>query len=326
MATMKAIQISQIGAPSMLVLSKHIPKPTLPLAAGHILVKNSFAGVNFIDTYHRSGLYKVPLPYTPGREATGLVEAVGENVTTFKVGDSVAHLSPSCYAEYSTVSAGYAVHLPSEISLEAGASLLLQGLTAMALSRIAHKVQPGEFALVYAAAGGTGQMLVQICKNIGAIVIGITSSAEKAQLAKTAGADHVITYSTEDIHARVMEITNGQGVHVVFDGVGKSSFDTSLACVRKLGSMLSFGNASGKVDPIDIMKLGPKQVRLMRPSLFQLVSTEEEFQSLAKELIDLVKNKKVSTHIHKIYDLVDCPLAHTDLESGSTTGKLILRI
>ncbi|KAJ1342294.1 hypothetical protein BSLG_003217 [Batrachochytrium salamandrivorans] len=323
---MKAVQIHQTGGPNMLVLSQEAAKPALPLSAGHILVRNSFVGVNFIDTYHRSGLYKVPLPYTPGREASGWVEAVGDDVTSFKVGDRVAHLSPSCYAEYSSVDSGYAVHLPEEISMEVGASLLLQGLTAMSLAQIAHKVQPGEVALVYAAAGGTGQMLVQVCKSLGATVIGITSSTAKAQLVKSAGADHIITYSTEDIYTRVMEITDGQGVHVVFDGVGKTSFGTSLSCLRKLGSMLSFGNASGKVDPIDIMSLTPKQVRLMRPSLFQLVSSPKEFLPLAEACIDLVKSKKLVVHVSKIYDLADCVQAHEDLESGKTLGKLLLRV
>ncbi|KAL2920302.1 hypothetical protein HK105_200375 [Polyrhizophydium stewartii] len=321
---MRAVQIHETGGPANLVLAADVATPAC--GPNDVLVRNHFSGVNFIDTYHRSGLYKVPLPYVPGREAAGLVEAVGANVRNFKPGDRVAYFSSGSYAEFSAVPEGYVVHLPDSVSFETGASMLLQGLTAMGLACIAHNTKPGEFALVYAAAGGTGQMLVQVCKELGATVIGITSTADKAAIAREAGADHVITYATEDIAARVAEITGGKGANVIFDGVGKSSFDTSLACIARLGSLLSFGNASGKVDPIDIMKLVPKQIRLMRPSLFGLITTPEDFQKFAKELVEHVRAGTYKIAIHKIYDLADAPVAHTDLESGKTTGKLILRI
>ncbi|KAI8928493.1 hypothetical protein BC831DRAFT_448148 [Entophlyctis helioformis] len=324
MSTMRAVQVHQTGGPEALLLTSDAARPEA--GPGQLLVRNAFAGVNYIDTYHRTGLYKMPLPFIPGREASGVVAAVGSGVSSFKVGDRVAYSGSGGYSEYSAVPQGYTVKLPESVSDETGAALLLQGLTALSLARIAHAVNPTETVLIYAAAGGTGQMLVQVCKHIGATVIGITSTAEKAALAKAAGADHVITYANEDVLTRVMEITGGQGVHAVFDGVGKTSFDTSLACLRKLGSMLSFGNASGMVDPIVITKLVPKQIRLMRPSLFQLVSTPEEFQPLAKELVELVANKKLSVHIHKIYELSDTASAHIDLESGKTLGKLLVRI
>eukprot|EP00842_Homolaphlyctis_polyrhiza_P002414 jgi/Hompol1/3173/HPOL_003147-RA len=320
---MRGVRFAQTGAADVLAVVSDLLKPAP--AAGQVLVRNAFAGVNFIDTYHRSGLYKVPLPYTPGREASGFVEAIGEGVQEYKVGDRVIHASPNCYAEFSVVSTDNVVHLPEEISLEVGASLLLQGLTGMALTRIAHKVLPTETVLIYAAAGGTGQMLVQLCRQIGATVIGVTSTPDKAKLAFEAGADHVITYSTEDIVSRVMDITQGQGVHAVFDGVGKSTFDTSLACLRRLGSMLSFGNASGTVEPVNIMKLAPKQIRLMRPSLFGLVTTREEFQPLAQELVQLAKEGKVKV-TYQVLDLADAVKAHQQLESGKTLGKLILKI
>ncbi|KAJ1341306.1 hypothetical protein BSLG_004036 [Batrachochytrium salamandrivorans] len=204
---MKAVQIHQTGGPNMLVLSQEAAKPALLLSAGHILVRNSFVGVNFIDTTTVLACIK---------EASGWVEAVEMTSPHSKcVGDRAAHLSPSCYAEYSSVDSGYAVHLPEEISMEVGASLLLQGLTAMSLAQIAHKVQPGEVALVYAAAGGTGQMLVQVCKSLGATVGIGRHPPPRHNLSSPLGLDHIITYSTEDIYTRVMEITDGQGVHVV---------------------------------------------------------------------------------------------------------------
>ena len=321
---MRAIRFAKTGAIEVLEYSQQLAKPTV--ADDEVLVRNHYAGINFIDIYHRTGLYKVPLPYTPGREASGIVEAVGSAVAKLRVGDRVCHLSPNCYAEYSAVKEGFCLALPKDQSMEVGAALLLQGLTAMVLCRIVHRVEPGQVVLVYAAAGGTGQLLVQLCRLYGATVIGVTSSEAKAELARKAGAQHIINYSIQDILTEVKRITAGKGVNAVFDSVGKSTFDTSLQCLTRLGSMVSFGNASGKVEPIDIAKLVPNQVRLMRPSLLSLVATPEEFQPLATELVGLLTSGKLVVHVQKIYELKDAGNAQTDLESGKSVGKLLLRI
>ncbi|KAJ3300499.1 NADPH:quinone reductase [Borealophlyctis nickersoniae] len=311
---MKAIQISQTGGVDVLNCVD-VPKPAV--APGKVLVRNHFVGVNFIDTYHRTGLYKVELPFILGREASGVIEAVGEGVTGFKEGDRVTYLAGHTYAEYTVADPVTMISLPATISLEEGAAVLLQGATAMSLLRLVYEVKPGDYVLIHAAAGGTGQLLAQLAKHYGAYVIGTTSSAEKAETAKKAGADHVILYTSQDVVEEVKRITNGQGVHVVYDGVGKSTFDASLACLRKLGSMVSFGNASGKVDPVEIMKLVPRAVKLMRPSLFEVMKTREEFEALVTPLLKLHQEKKLSIPIHKIYPLGKAGEAHSDLE-----GKL----
>ncbi|KAJ3415430.1 hypothetical protein HDV05_005024 [Chytridiales sp. JEL 0842] len=321
--TMKAIQYTQPGGPDVITYTD-VPKPTA--GPGQLLVRNHFVGVNFIDTYHRSGLYKVPMPYTPGREAAGIVEAVGDGVTGFKIGDRVAYMAPNCYAEYNVAPALSTVVLPDNIPLEEGAALLLQGATAMSLLKYVYEVKRGDYVLVHAAAGGTGRLLVQLAKHFGAFVIGTTSTPEKAKTAKAAGADEVILYTTQSVSEEVARITSGKGVHVVYDGVGKSTFDVSLSCLRRLGTLASFGNASGKVADVDIMKLVPRAVRLMRPSLFELLKTEEDYEVLVKPLLKLLSEKAFSIHIHKIYDLKDAAQAQVDLEGRGTQGKLVLKV
>ncbi|KAI9357030.1 hypothetical protein DFJ73DRAFT_913326 [Zopfochytrium polystomum] len=337
MSTMKAIQFSQVGGVEVLEF-KDVPRPSAPLP-GTILVQNKYAGVNFIDTYHRTGLYKVQLPFIPGRcvqsctnvysslitdmcfsEGSGVVEAVGDGVTEFKVGDRVAYMAGQTYAEYTTVK------LPDNVSFEDGAALLLQGATAMSLVLRANEVKPGDFVLIHAAAGGTGRLLTQVCKNLGAFVIGTTSTAEKAATAKACGADVIINYSTSDVVEEVKRVTGGKGVHVVYDGVGRTTFETSLACLRRLGTMASFGNASGKVADVDIMKLVPRAVKLMRPSLFEFIKDKEDFDFLVQPLMKMMNEKKLNLHIHKIYDIKDSANAHVDLEGRSTQGKLILKL
>ncbi|TPX68044.1 hypothetical protein SpCBS45565_g03311 [Spizellomyces sp. 'palustris'] len=320
---MKAIQVRNTGDSSVLQYVD-VDKPTV--SADRLLIKNSFVGVNFIDTYHRSGLYKVELPFILGREASGVVEAVGEGVTGFAQGDRVAYLSASTYAQYTATPPTNVVRLPPEVTLEEGAALLIQGLTALTLAQQAYEVKPGDHVLVHAAAGGTGQMLVQVCKHLGARVIGTTSSEEKAATVRRAGADDVILYTKQDVVQEVHKLTNGQGVAAVFDGVGRSTFDESLACLKRLGFMLSFGNASGKVDSIDIMKLVPRAIRLMRPSLFEFLTTKEDFDALAKQLMNLVAAGKVKINPPIIYPLEDAAKAHDDLEGRKTQGKLLLQI
>ncbi|KAJ3315594.1 NADPH:quinone reductase [Boothiomyces sp. JEL0838] len=318
----KAIQVSETGDISVLKYTT-VPMPTIKPT--QLLVKNHYAGINFIDTYHRTGLYKLPLPFIPGREASGVVEQVGEQVTGFKVGDRVAYTGSGTYAEYTAAERSNIIKIPDNVSFELGAAVLLQGLTAVALTRMMHPVQPGQTVLIHAAAGGTGQVLVQLCKLYGATVIGTVSTKAKKELALKAGAHHVIIYTETEIAPKVLELTNGQGVDAVFDGVGKTTFDTSLACLKTLGSLVSFGNASGKVDPIDIMKLVPKCVRLSRPSLFNLIKTQEDFTKYATELFDLISKGKLDISVSKVYDIEEIGQAHTDLETQKTTGKIVIK-
>ncbi|KAJ3327315.1 NADPH:quinone reductase [Blyttiomyces sp. JEL0837] len=299
---MRAVIIPKTGDIDVLQVST-VEKPIV--SKGKLLVRNKFAGINFIDTYHRSGLYKVALPYIPGTEASGIVEAVGEDVTQFKVGDRVAYIAPNCQADY---------------------ALAPERATAMSLAKLVYEVKRGDRVLIHAAAGGTGRLLVQLCKHLGAFVIGTTSNAEKAVTAKAAGADEVILYTEKDIVTEVMRITNGKGVHVVYDGVGKSTFDASLACLCRLGSMVSFGNASGKVVDIDIMKLVPRCVKVMRPQLFEFIKTKEEFDALVDPFMNLLKTGEANLLIHKIYDLSEIRQAQEDLTGRKTEGKLLLRL
>ncbi|KAJ3045336.1 NADPH:quinone reductase [Rhizophlyctis rosea] len=319
----RAVQIQKQGGVEVLEVVD-LPKPKV--SPGKVLVKNEFVGVNFIDTYQRSGLYKVPLPYILGREASGVIEAVGEGVTEYAVGDRVAYLGGDSYAEYTDVDTKNLIKILPNVSFEVGASLFLQGLTAVSLLRIAYEVKKGDYVLIHAAAGGTGALLVQLAKHYGAFVIGTTSTEEKARTAKAAGADEVILYTKQDVVEEVKRITNGQGVHAVYDGIGKSTFDISLASVRRLGSLLSFGNASGKPEPLDILRLTPRGVRLQRPSLFELITTKEEFHTYATELLDLYSKGALTIKIHKIYSLDKAADAHLDIESGKTQGKLLLKV
>ncbi|KAI8834678.1 chaperonin 10-like protein [Chytridium lagenaria] len=316
MATMNAVLYPTSGGPEVITFGT-APKPTP--SPGYILVKNAFVGVNFIDTYHRSGLYKVAHPFIPGREASGTVEAVGEGVTKFKVGDRVAYMAAGSCAEYNVAPAAFTIHLPENLSMEKGAALLLQGATVMSLTKMAYEVKKGDYVLVHAAAGGTGLLLSQVAKHLGAFVIGTTSTPEKAKVPRKLhdtnspqGCDEVILYTSQDVATEVKRITNGEGVHVVYDGEART--------------LASFGNASGKVPDVDIMKLVPRAVKLMRPSLFELMKDEKDFEFLITPLLDLVKASKLNLHIHKIYDLKDTASAQRDLEGRGTLGKLVLKI
>lgn len=243
---MKAVQVFATGGVEALTFNNNAIVPII--TPSQILVQNMFVGVNFIDTYHRTGLYKLPLPFVPGREGSGIVVEVGADVKAFKVGDRVAYTGTATYAEYTAVNTDFTVKLPDSMTHETGAALLLQGLTAISLAKMAYTIKAGDYVLIHACAGGTGSLLVQLCKYYGAFVIGSTSSAEKKELAIKSGADHVLLYTSQNIHEEVMRITNGKGntpltigVQAVFDGVGKSTFDTSLVCLAKFGTMLSFG-------------------------------------------------------------------------------------
>ncbi|KAJ3118567.1 NADPH:quinone reductase [Phlyctochytrium bullatum] len=323
-STMHAVLYPTTGDPSIIVWGP-TPSPPAP-GPNQLLIRNKFVGVNFIDTYHRSGLYKVAHPFIPGREASGVVEAVGEGVKGFKVGDRVAYATAGCAAELTLANADFAIGLPEKLGFEEGAALLLQGLTVMSLVKMAYEVKKGDYVLVHAAAGGTGLLLTQVCKHLGAYVIGTTSTPEKAALARSHGCDDVILYTSTDVPTEVKRITGGAGVHVVYDGVGKTTFDASLASLRRLGTLASFGNASGKVADVDIMKLVPRAVRLMRPSLFELMKDKADFEFLVTPLLELVEKGELKLHIHKVYDIKDTAEAHRDLEGRKTTGKLLLKL
>ncbi|KAI1814095.1 NAD(P)-binding protein [Poronia punctata] len=323
-STMKAILIDRTGGTEVLQHKTDVPVPT-PID-GHVLVKNDFIGVNFIDTYFRTGLYPAPqFPYILGREAEGTVVAVGGGeLHGLSVGDRVVWMGESAYAEYTATPAAKVIKVPASLKPGTAAAALLQGVTALTLVREAHHVNKGDWVLVHAAAGGTGQLLCQLLRTIGANTIGTASTPEKIELAKQNGATHVINYSHEDVKARVMELTGGQGCIAIFDGVGKSTFDLSLDCVARKGSLICFGNASGAVPPVTIARLAGKNVRLMRPTLTGYIVTREEFEGYSEELFQLIEKEGFNVRVHEVYPLSEVKRAHDDLEGRKTTGKLLL--
>ncbi len=278
-------------------------------------------------SYFRSGLYPAPqFPYILGREAEGTIVSTGSSgdFHGLATGDRVVWMAEGAYAEYTAVPAAKTVKLPDGVGEKIGAAAFLQGLTALTLIREAHHVKKGDWVLVHAAAGGTGLWLCQLLKAVGANTIGTASTEEKVALAKKAGATHMINYSKDDVKAKVMELTDNKGVAAVFDGVGKSTFDLSLECVARLGSMISFGNASGAPDPVTIARLSPKNVRLMRPTLFNYLVTREEFEHWSNELFNFVVKDKLDVRIHEVYPLSEVKRAQGDLEGRRSTGKLLL--
>ncbi|KAI7902617.1 uncharacterized protein BX663DRAFT_531193 [Cokeromyces recurvatus] len=319
--TMKAVYIKeQGGIDNMIYGDVPIPK----VEDDSILVKNRFSGVNYIDTYQRSGLYPVTLPFTLGREGAGDVVQVGKNVKDFKVGDRVVYLGDSAYAEYTNVPSAAAQKLKENMSYEAAAAVGIQALTAWTMVRDGYAVKKGDIILVHAAAGGVGLLLCQMLHHLGATVIGTVSNDQKAKLAKENGADYTIVYTRENVVDRVNEITNGLGCHAVLDGVGKATFEDSIACTRRLGTLISFGNASGAVPPISITCLTPKNLKLMRPQLFAYLVDPVEREKWWNEVFDLFHKKIIRLQIYKIYELKDAKQAHTDIESRKTTGKLLI--
>ncbi|KAI9316764.1 hypothetical protein BX666DRAFT_1946680 [Dichotomocladium elegans] len=322
MSHMKAIVVEETGGVDKL-LYKDVPIP-IP-KDDQVLVKNHFIGINYIDTYHRTGLYPLPLPFILGRESAGEVTQVGPGVTNFKVGDRVVCVGGDTYAEYTLNKAEQIQKITANVSYEDAAAIAIQALTAWTMVRDAYPVQRGDIVLIHAAAGGVGLLLCQMCRYLGATVIGTVSSPGKAALARENGADHVINYTHEDVVARVNEITNDLGCHAVLDGVGKDTFEISLQCARRLGTVISFGNASGVVPPISISRLTQKNLKLMRPTLFNYLVTAEERAKWWGEVFDLLANGHIRAHIYRVYDLKDAAKAHIDIESRKTTGKLLLR-
>jgi NADPH2:quinone reductase len=293
---------------------------------GEVRVRNTALGLNFIDTYHRTGLYPMPLPTTLGMEGAGVVEAVGPKVKGFKAGDRVAYANPiGSYAEVCLRPVARLVKIPTGVDDKIAAAIMLKGMTAWYLCKRTFKVGKGQTILVHAAAGGVGQILSQWAKYLGATVIGTVGSEEKAALAKKAGCKHVIVTSKEDFVARVKEITKGKGVPVVYDGVGKDTFMGSLDCLAPRGYMVSFGNASGAVTQFNPGLLAAKgSLFLTRPTLFNYTATPEDLAAAARDLFAVVKKKVVKISINQTYPLREAAQAHRDLEARKTTGSTIL--
>jgi NADPH:quinone reductase len=291
-----------------------------------VRVRNTAVGLNFIDTYQRSGLYPLPLPFTLGSEGAGVVEAVGRRVTGLKVGDRVAYVGPlGAYAEVLLRPAARLVKVPAGIDDNAAAAMMLKGLTTQYLLRRTYRVRAGDTILMHAAAGGVGLILCQWAKALGATVIGTVGSEEKVALAKKAGCKHVIVMGKENVVERVKTITKGKGVPVVYDGVGKDTFMGSLDCLSPLGMMVSFGNASGAVPPVSIGILAQKgSLFLTRPTLATYTATTEDLAKAARELFSVVKSGKVKIAINQTYPLSEAAQAHRDLEGRKTTGSTVL--
>jgi len=293
---------------------------------GEVRVRNTAIGLNFIDTYHRSGLYPLPLPLVLGSEGAGVVEAVGPKVKEFKVGDRVAYTQPlGAYAEVLLRPVARLVKIPAGIKDETAAAMMLKGMTAWYLCRRTYRVKKGDTIVVHAAAGGVGQILCQWAKHLGATVIGTVGSDEKVALAKKAGCKHVVVMSREKLSERVKAITKGKGVPVVYDGVGKDTFMESLDCLAPLGLMASFGNASGAVAPVNIGILAQKgSLFLTRPTLVNYTSAREDLLTAARELFAVVKKGAVKITINQRYPLREAAQAHRDLEARKTTGSTVL--
>jgi NADPH2:quinone reductase len=293
---------------------------------GEVRVRNTAIGLNFIDTYHRSGLYPMSLPLTLGSEGAGVVEAVGPRVKEFKVGDRVAYAQPiGAYAEVLLRPVARLVKIPSGVDDQTAAAMMLKGMTAWYLCRRTYRVKEGDTVVVHAAAGGVGQILCQWIKYLGATVIGTVGTEEKVAIAKKAGCKHVIVSSKEKVSERVREITKGRGVPVVYDGVGKDTFMDSLDCLAPLGLMASFGNASGAVPPVNIGILAQKgSLFLTRPTLVNYTATREDLDTAARELFSVVKKGAVRIKVNQTYPLREAAHAHMDLQDRKTTGQTVL--
>jgi NADPH2:quinone reductase len=320
---MQAIRIHTTGDADALRLDS-VPRPVC--GPDQALVKIEAAGVNFIDVYQRSGLYPIPLPATLGQEGAGTVEAVGENVTELRVGDRVAYASVlGAYAEYAVVPAARLVRLPDGVEAREGAAAMLQGLTAHYLATSTFPLEPGDRCLVHAAAGGVGLLLVQIAKLLGAFVIGTVSTEEKSQLATEAGADEVIRYTEQDFVAETRRITDGEGVSVVYDSVGRTTFARGLEVIAPRGMMVLFGASSGPVSPLDPQALNRAgSLFLTRPNLAHYVATREELTARADELFGWIVSRAVRLRIERELPLADAATAHRELEGRRTTGKVLL--
>jgi NADPH2:quinone reductase len=320
---MKAIQVQKTGGPEVLT---RVDLPVPKASANEAVVKIAASGVNFIDVYFREGRYPAALPFTDGQEAAGTVTEVGSDVKRVKVGDRVAYSNVmGTYAEYAAVPADRLVHVPDKITDQQAAAAMLQGMTAHYLINTTYPLKKDETALIHAAAGGVGLLLVQMAKNIGAHVIGTAGTEEKAKLAREAGADEVIVYATQDFEAETRRLTGGKGVHVVYDGVGKSTFEKGLNVLRPRGYMVLFGGASGPVPPFDPIVLSQKgSLFLTRPSLIHYVALREELEQRSGDVFAMITAGKLKLRISQTYKLEEVQQAHRDLEGRKTTGKILL--
>ena len=320
---MKAIQIRATGGPEVLELAElPIPVP----GPGQVLIRIEAIGVNFIEIYFRKGTYKAALPLTPGSEAAGTIEELGSGVNGFKIGDMVASVGVlGSYAEYALVPAAQLVKVPSNLSPEQAAASMLQGMTAHYLAYSTYPLKAGETALVHAGAGGVGLLLTQIAARIGARVISTVSTEAKAELSREAGASDVILYPEQDFEAEVKRLTNGKGVDVVYDSVGKTTFDKSLNCLRPRGLLALFGGSSGPVPPFDLIQLSGKgSLFITRPTLWHYVATRSELEWRANDVLGWAASGQLKLRTEHVYSLTDAAQAQTDMETRKTTGKILL--
>jgi NADPH2:quinone reductase len=320
----KAVRIHETGGPEVLVWEEvEVGEP----GPGEARIRHTAVGLNFIDVYHRRGLYPLDgLPAVIGMEGAGVVEAVGPGVTEVAAGDRVAYASPppGAYAQARLMPADRLVVLPQSIAERTAAAMMLKGMTAQYLLRRTHRVRAGETVLIHAAAGGMGLLLAQWAKHLGARVIGTVGSDEKVACALARGCDHVIVYTAQDFAAAVMDMTHGRGADVVYDGVGKATFDRSLEALAMLGHLVSYGNASGPVRPLDLTRLTAKSATVTRPVLFHYTAERKDLEETARELFEIVAQGVVRIDINQTYPLEDAAAAHRDLEERRTTGATVL--
>ena len=320
-----AIRVHQVGGPEKMVWED--VDPGVP-GEGEILINQTAVGLNFIDVYHRTGLYPLPAsPFSPGMEAAGVVSSIGSGVNEVKVGDRVAYATPpvGAYAEQRVLAASRVVRIPDGVTDQTAAAMMLQGLTAHYLLRKTYRVQPGDTILIHAAAGGVGLIACQWAKHLGATVIGTVGSDEKAELARSHGCDHPILYKQQNFVEEVKKITGGDKLPVVYDSVGKDTFDQSLDCLRPLGMMVLFGQSSGNVAPLDLGVLAAKgSLYLTRPTIVTYTAKREDLVSASEELFDVVASGAIKIEVNQTYALKDAAQAHRDLEDRKTTGSTVL--
>lgn len=326
---MKAVVVSEFGDSSVLKVTYDVAIPSP--GPDQVLVQLKYSGTNFVDTYQRSGLYPSPLPFIAGREGAGAVTRLGSEDLTEKyglnIGDHVAVFGQGTLAEYIAADAKGVLKLPKFMDLKLGAAVMLQGLTALTLVRDAYEVKRGDWVLVQAAAGGTGGLTAQMARHLGARVIGTTSGSEsKVAQAKANGCEAIIDYKTENLVERVMQVTEGRGCEAVLSGVGKATFEQDMACVRRKGSMVTYGNTSGPVAPVKPLDLSKRNVKLVRPTLLNYITERDGFVARSTELIRLMETNEVKVIIGGVYTFDQAAKSHDDLTSGLTMGKLMVEI
>ena len=321
---MKAIRVNEHGGPEVLAF---VDVDTPCIGEGEVLLKIESAGINFIDTYQRSGLYQIPLPSTLGLEAAGTVVETGANVTGLNIGDRVAYTNVAgAYAEFAAVPADKLVAIPEGVSFDQGAAAMLQGCTAHYLCMSTYPVKAGDRCLIHAAAGGVGLLLIQMVKMLGGFVIGTVSTKAKAELARDAGADEVILYTEQDFYSEVMRINDGAGVNVAYDSVGDATFAKSIDCLARFGHMVLYGNASGPVTEFNPATLGPKgSLFLTRPTLFDYLASRADLEWRSGEVFTWIKDGTLKLRAEHFYPLAEAKSAHQALEGRQTTGKVILK-